>query len=191
MLERCLFLKHFCVEGPWAVLEPFSISFLLVSCSQLIPGITKPSEHYGKAIKWREKQWAQNSVCVYRNLQHCSLLSKATKPRWETGKEKQVDIAPLYDPPHADHMVTPAWRAEILVFLLLFHIGILRSLLMLKCWLSHLTLLSCCGGSVAVPQFKAITSEARPTLRCRSSSSDPSVQIPYFLTLPQLQYHKA
>lgn len=51
MSERCLFLKHFCVEGPRAVLEPFSVSFLLVSCSQLFAGITKPSERYGKAIK--------------------------------------------------------------------------------------------------------------------------------------------
>lgn len=82
------------------------------------------------------------------------------------------------------HGYSSLTRAEILVFILLFHIVILRSLLMLKCWLTHLTLLSCWGSSVAVPWFK---NKARPTLGCRSSSSDPSVQIPYFLAPSQLQ----
>lgn len=44
-LERCLFLKHFCVEGPRATLEPFSVSFLLVSCSQLSPGLHAESQN--------------------------------------------------------------------------------------------------------------------------------------------------
>lgn len=45
MLERCLFLKRFCVEGPRAMLEPFSLSFLLVSCSQLSPGLHAESQN--------------------------------------------------------------------------------------------------------------------------------------------------
>lgn len=65
MLERCLFLKHFWVEGSQTALEPFSVSFLLVSCSHLSPGLHTESQNLLN-IMAKQLNEGRNTVCVWK-----------------------------------------------------------------------------------------------------------------------------
>lgn len=111
-LERCLFLEYFCGGGPRAIPEPFSVSFLLVSCSQLSPGLHTESQNF---LNIMAKQLNEGKKSGHKTVHGCTetciiaaCRAKALNHKSGTGKEKQLDIAPLYDPPHADHMLTLA-----------------------------------------------------------------------------------
>lgn len=184
-----MFLNHFCVEGAQAMLEPFSVFFLWVSCSQLSPGSNAESQHFWMSQKSNSMKGgtvgAEQCLCA----QKLASLWLPEQRCWTTNEEQEKK----------SNLTLHLWvhvqipRSHQLdkirnICLLLFHIAFLRSLSTLKCQLSHPSLLSCCASSVAVPLFKVTINEARPDLGTGNSSSDPCVQIPYFLTPSEVQY---
>lgn len=120
------------------------------------------SEYYSKAIKWR-----RNCGCrtVHVCIETCTIAAcwaEMLNHKWGTEEKKSNLTLHL----HVHVQIPQLHQLDKIrnICLLLFHIAVLRSSLTLKCQLSHPSLLSSCGSSVAAPLFKATINEARPVL---------------------------